>query len=73
MSRAQAAAAAITPTTPTVCHPPTLEARKFARPTRAATSKPIMVAAMVSAGVAPVTSATGSTAGMTAEAACPAT
>ena len=71
--RAQAAAAAITPTVPTVCQPPTLDAKKFARPTRAATSKPMMVAAMASTGVAPVISATGSTAGMTAEAACPAT
>ena len=71
--RAQAAAAAITPTVPVVCQPPMLDAVKFERPTRAATSKPMMVAAIASAGVAPVVSATGSTAGMTAEAACPAT
>ncbi len=36
--RAQAAAAAITPMVPTVCQPPTLDARKFERPTRDATS-----------------------------------
>jgi len=53
---------------------PTLDAKMFERPTRAATSKPMMTAAMVSAGRGRRwTSATGRTAGMTAEAACPLT
>ena len=55
ISRAAAAAAAITPTMPVVCQPPILEALKFARTMRAAISQPMMKAATHSAGVAPVT------------------
>jgi hypothetical protein len=72
-SRALAAAAAMAPTMPVVCQPPTLEARKFVRATRAATSQPMMKAATISAGLAPVVSASGSAAGSTALAAWPAT
>ena len=58
-----AAAAAMVPMMPVVCQPPSLEARRFARPMRAATSQPTMNAATHSAGVAPVVSATGRIAG----------
>jgi hypothetical protein len=67
MSFAQAAVAAITPTMPVVCQPPTFEARKFARTMRAATSQATMKAVTQSAGVAPNVSATGRIAGITGE------
>ena len=70
-SRDAAAAAAITPTMPVVCQPPTFEALKFARTIRAAISQPTMNAATHSEGDAPVVSASGRIAGITGETAWP--
>ena len=67
ISLAHAAVAAITPTMPVVCQPPILDAWKFARTMRAATSQPAMNAATHSAGVAPTVSATGRIAGITGD------
>src|SRR5438132_12589989 len=70
-SLAQAAAAAMVPTIPVVCHPPRLDAVAFARPIRAATSQPMMNAATASDGDAPVVSAIGRIAGITGDTDCP--
>jgi len=64
-SRAQAAAAVIVPMVPVPCQAPPPLWFGFARLSREQTSKPTMKAASVSAGVAPVLSASASSAGMT--------
>ena len=71
MSLAQAAAAAIAPTVPVECQPPSFDNRGLARRSLAATSVPTMKAATQSAGAAPMLSASGRSAGMTGEIACP--
>jgi hypothetical protein len=63
-SRAQAAAAPIVPMVPVACQAPPPLWLGLARLSRDATSKPTMNAASVSAGIAPVLSASGSRAGM---------
>jgi hypothetical protein len=66
-SLAQAAAAAMLPTVPVECQPPSFDSRGLARMSRAATSAPTMSAVTQSAGEAPVLSASGRSAGITGE------
>ena len=66
-SRAHAAAAPIVPMVPVACQAPPPLWLGLARLSREATSNPTMNAASVSVGVAPVLSASGSSAGMIGE------
>src|ERR1700720_4272668 len=72
MSRAQATAAAVVPMVPVACQPPIRETVGAARLILPATSAAMMKAASISAAVAPVASATGRIAGITAAIDCPA-